>query len=54
MLVGQPNADPVNPTELEALSFAIREAVNEMEERGKRKCSLAVKGLEVLSGIESW
>ena len=45
--VGQSNANPVNPTASKALKLAIREEVNEMEEREKRKSSIVVQCLLV-------
>ena len=50
--VGQLNVNPFNQTESEALRLTIREEVNEVEERQKRKSMLVVKSLEVLSGRE--
>ena len=49
--VGQLNSTHVKPTKSEALRFAIREEVKELEEGEKRKSSIVVKGLEVPSGV---
>ena len=45
-------ANPVNPTESKALRLTIREEVKEVKERQKRKSTIVVKSLKVLSGRE--